>query len=84
MEDLRRRKLGEMLLDITKYIVTIVIIGSVIGDKVHIHTIVIGMVLAIVSGIIGYFLLPPTEETKTRKLASPCLMHRTAEEHLVH
>ena len=47
----RHLELGKMLMDVAKYILTIVVISGIVSDKVNSETIVLGLLLA--AGFMG-------------------------------
>lgn len=54
----RRLELGKMLLDVAKYVMTIVVIGGIVSGRVQLDMIVIGFGMA--AGImgVGFFAIP--------------------------
>jgi hypothetical protein len=54
----RRREIGKMLVDVVKYILTIVLIGSLLTDKLTLKMAMLGSIMAIVILIIAFFTLP--------------------------
>lgn len=58
----RRTELGRVLLDVAKYVVTIVVIGGLISERVNVGAVLLGVVLAIGIGAIGFQVIPPEED----------------------
>lgn len=58
----RRHELGKMLLDISKYIVTVGVIGSFITDKLTFNVGAIIIIIAIIIMIAGYYIIPPKKK----------------------
>ncbi len=59
---LRRKKLGEAFIDISKYAVTAGVIGGFISNKVSIEVVLGLSAVAILSAVVGWFILPIKEE----------------------
>jgi len=60
----RRKELGKMLMDISKYLVTVGLVGGIIADKLYSVLGIIMFVLAVVSAIIGFYIIPEAKEDK--------------------
>lgn len=60
----RRKELGKMLMDISKYLVTVGLVGGIIADKLYSVLGIIMFVLAVVSAIIGFYIIPEIKEDK--------------------
>ncbi len=60
----RRKELGKMLMDISKYLVTVGLVGGIIADKLYSVLGIIMFVLAVVSAIIGFYIIPEVKEEK--------------------
>ncbi len=60
----RRLELGKMLLDVAKYVMTIVVIGGIISGRVQLDMIVLGIGMA--TGImgVGFFAIPLEEKQR--------------------
>lgn len=58
----RRKEIGKMLVDIVKYIITIVLIGGLMTDKLTIKPMLWGIILSGIFLLIGFFTLPPNKE----------------------
>jgi len=54
----RREKTGEMLFDITKYILTIGLISGILSNKVNILTGILISIVAIILFLIAFFVTP--------------------------
>lgn len=60
--DLKRLELGRMFIDVAKYIATIIVVGSLFSEKVNLRVVVIGIILSLVVGIIGFLTIPVKED----------------------
>lgn len=58
----RRKELGKMILDVTKYLLTVGIIGSTITASITLPMAVLLFVLALVMAVIGFYVIPKKEE----------------------
>ncbi len=58
----RRQELGKYFLDISKYVLTVVVIGSLVSRTVDVRALLIGLGIGIAFMVIGYWTLPPTKE----------------------
>ncbi len=63
----RRLELGKMIIDVAKYILTIVVVGGLVSNKVDISAMVTGIVLATGLMGLGFQVIPP-EETAREQL----------------
>ena len=61
-DQIRRTELGKMLLDVTKYVLTIVVISGLASEKVNVGTILLGAALAIGLMAFEFFVIPLEEE----------------------
>ena len=61
---LRRKKLGEAFIDISKYAVTVGVIGGFISNKVSIEVVFGLSAVAILSAVAGWFILPIREDSE--------------------
>ena len=59
----RRTELGKMLLDVAKYVLTLVVIGGLTSDRIDGGTILFGVVLTIGLAAIGFLVIPQEEES---------------------
>ena len=57
----RRLELGKMVIDVAKYIFTIVVIGGLISNRVDLEAMLIGLVLAFGLMGVGFGVIPPEE-----------------------
>lgn len=48
-----------MLIDVAKYVVTIVIIGGLISERINVEAITLGFILAAAALGIGFLAIPP-------------------------
>ncbi len=60
-EKTRRIELGKFFLDISKYVSTVVVIGSLVSEKVNLSAILLGLSIGVIFGITGFLTLPPVE-----------------------
>ena len=67
---IRRHELGKYFLDISKYVLTVVVIGAMASERVDVQVVVLGVGIGIAFGLIGFWTLPQNsrqrdnEETK--------------------
>lgn len=55
----RRKEAGKMFIDVSKYIVTVGIIGNIVSEKMSIAAAISIFTVAIISFIIGFYTIPP-------------------------
>jgi polyferredoxin len=60
----RRLELGKMLMDVAKYVLTILVIGGFFYKQVGPFVAVLGFVLAMIFLSIGFQIIPPEEEKR--------------------
>ena len=60
----RRLELGKMLLDVSKYILTIVVVGGLVSNRVPVETLVLGFSLTLALLGMGWQILPEKEEAR--------------------
>ncbi|MEW6102967.1 MAG: hypothetical protein AB1630_03975 [bacterium] len=60
----RRKEAGKMILDITKYLVTVGIIGGLIFEKMPFKVAIVLLIIAITLFIIGFYTIPSKKEEK--------------------
>ena len=58
---MRRIELGKMLLDVSKFISTIVVVGGIVSDRVRVELIVLGVLMAVGFAGIGFQVIPLEE-----------------------
>ena len=58
----RRKETGKMLIDIVKYLITIVIIGGLFTDKLTLQMAIWGIISSIVLYLLAFFTIPLDEE----------------------
>ena len=58
---MRRLELGKMLLDVSKFISTIVVVGGIVSDRVRVELIVLGVLMAVGFAGIGFQVIPLEE-----------------------
>jgi hypothetical protein len=58
----RRKIFGQMLVDVVKYLFTVIVIGSIFADTVKVFPIIIGLMLAIIIASVAYKLIPHDEK----------------------
>ncbi len=51
-----------MLMDVTKYLLTVGFVGGILTDKMHIVSGIVLLIIAVVVFIIGFYAIPPKEE----------------------
>lgn len=57
----RRTELGKMFFDVAKYVLTIVVIGGLISERINVGAILLGIGLGTALATIGYFAIPPQQ-----------------------
>lgn len=57
----RRIELGKMLLDVAKYVLTVVVISGLVSAQIDVGTVLFGMALAISLAGMGFFVIPVEE-----------------------
>lgn len=55
----RRIEFGKMLLDVGKYVVTMVVVGGLFAEQVHLGAVAVGIVLAAGISALGFVTIPP-------------------------
>ncbi|MBI4689500.1 MAG: hypothetical protein HY754_04415 [Nitrospirae bacterium] len=60
----RRKEIGKALVDIGKYFITVGLVGGVLMDKLTILIGSIMFILAVLSFIVGFYVIPETKEDK--------------------
>lgn len=58
----RRHKIGEMVIDIAKYLITVGLIGGIFTDKVSFVMGIIIICIVITISLVGFFIIPPDKE----------------------
>jgi len=58
----RRKEAGKMFIDISKYIITVGVVGGMAFEKVSVQTAIAIFMVAILSFITGFYMIPPKEE----------------------
>lgn len=54
----RRMIFGTMLVDVVKYLLTVIVIGSVFAETIKIKQMIVGLCLATVIAYVAYKLIP--------------------------
>lgn len=55
---IRRQELGKYFLDISKYVLTVVVIGSVTSDVLNLRLFWLGIGIGVIFMVVGYWVLP--------------------------
>ena len=63
-EEIRRRELGKYFLDVSKYVLTVVVIGSLVSETVDVRALLIGLGIGVAFMVIGYWTLPSAMGTR--------------------
>lgn len=58
----RRREAGKVLMDIAKYLLTVGLLGAFIADKLTLPLAITIVVIAFISFIVGFYIIPPKTE----------------------
>jgi len=66
----RRKEIGKMLVDVVKYIITIVIIGSLLTEKLTAEMALLGTMASLGFLIVAFFVIPPDKERELRCIHS--------------
>lgn len=53
-----------MLVDVVKYLLTIIVIGNLFAEKVNLFVTFMGITIAICIGIIAFYVIPNDKEDK--------------------
>ncbi len=59
---LRRKKLGEAFIDVSKYSITVGVIGSFLSERASMDTLMGLSIVAVLSAVAGWFILPKEED----------------------
>jgi O-antigen ligase len=62
MDREKRKIFGQMLVDVVKYLFTIIVIGSIFAETVKIFPIIMGLIIAIIIAFVAYKLIPPDKK----------------------
>jgi uncharacterized membrane protein len=57
--DKRRTKIGEMIIDVAKYLLTIGFIGNVFTEKINIMSGIAIIIVVTILALIGFYTIPP-------------------------
>jgi len=57
----RRTEIGKMLIDVAKYVFTLIVIGGLFSERLNIGAITMGVLLATGIATIGFLAIPPEE-----------------------
>jgi hypothetical protein len=60
----KRKIFGQMFVDIVKYLMTVIVIGSIFAENINFKASIIGIIMAILIGIMAFFVMPNDEEDK--------------------
>ena len=63
----RRSSIGNMLIDVAKYLITAIGIGGLVSEKVDWRMVLTGLSMALVTGIIGFWVLTPDDEEELKR-----------------
>jgi len=58
----RRISTGEMLMDVTKYLITVGLIGGILTDKIRFTSAIIISIMIIIVFLVAFFTIPPEKE----------------------
>jgi len=58
----RRREAGKMLMDVTKYLLTVGVIGGALTEKVSVATALALFGIAVLVFVIGFYAIPAKKE----------------------
>jgi hypothetical protein len=57
----RRKEFGKMFLDVAKYVITIVVIGSLLTEKLDVKMAIIGLTIFFLILLAAFFTIPPNK-----------------------
>lgn len=60
----KRKVFGQMLVDVVKYLLTMIVIGNLFAKKMNIYLSLIGIAIAICIGFIAFYVIPDDKEEK--------------------
>lgn len=64
-KDVRREELGKFFLDLSKYVLTVVVVvGTLVSETIDVRALLIGLGIGAAFLLIGYWTLPPTTGRK--------------------
>ncbi|MCR4318708.1 MAG: hypothetical protein NUV74_00020 [Candidatus Brocadiaceae bacterium] len=58
----RRKESGKMLMDISKYMVTICFIGGIITERISFGTASLLLIIAVTVFLVGFYVIPEKKE----------------------
>ncbi|MCX8028336.1 MAG: hypothetical protein N3A62_10880 [Thermodesulfovibrionales bacterium] len=58
----KRKIFGQMFVDVTKYLLTVIVIGSIFAEKVKIFPLIFGLIIAAGIAFIAYLVIPPDKK----------------------
>ena len=65
-DEIRRHELGKYLLDISKYVLTVVVIGALASERVEAKLVLLGLGIGAAFCFSGFWTLPPKLATEER------------------
>ena len=57
--EIRRHELGRFFLDLSKYVLTVSVIGTLVSRIIDVRALLIGLMIGVTFTLIGYWTLPP-------------------------
>ena len=58
----RRTAIGNLLIDVAKYLLTAVGVGGLVSERVVWRMVVLGLLASLIIGILGFWVIPPDPE----------------------
>lgn len=58
----RRTAIGNMLIDVGKYLLTAVVVGGLVSERVVWSMVSLGLLMTLIIGAIGFWVIPPDRE----------------------
>mgnify|MGYP007094611878 CR=1 FL=1 len=58
----RRIKVGETLMDVAKYLLTIGFIGGIFTEKINVISGIVIILSVVIIGVVAFFIIPPEKE----------------------
>ncbi|BCB95941.1 hypothetical protein JZK55_08630 [Dissulfurispira thermophila] len=58
----KRKIFGQMLVDVVKYLLTIIVIGNIFAERINFITSIAGIIAAVIIGLIAFYVIPKDKE----------------------
>ncbi|MEW6007446.1 MAG: DUF6722 family protein [bacterium] len=60
----RRKEVGKMMMDVTKYLLTVGVFGSLLSERISFKHAIVIFIIALITFIIGLCIIPSKKEGK--------------------